>query len=139
MLTLYSEIVINGMSLSSRVIPHIDPYFGTTSSKGEAVDLLISQPELPLQVPKPIFVFLPISIEVFLSISPPLEHDPLSIAHVTVDLEGLHTSRVNSVDSILSASSLIDLLTVTRYGVSRVTCSNDQNPSSSDQCVRIYT
>ena len=57
-------------------------------------------------------------LSVFLSISPPLEHDPLSIAHVTVDLEGLHTSRVNSVDPILSTSSLIDLLTVMRYWVS---------------------
>ena len=101
------------------------------------MELLISQPELPLQVPKPVFVFLPISIdsEVFLSISSPLEHDSLSIVHVTVDLEGLHTSRVDSVDSILSTSSLIDLLTITRYGVSRVTCSNDQNPSSSNQCL----
>ena len=97
--------------------------FSTRQHKPEcqAVDLLQSKPMFVLWISKSFFVIGPVAIEVQLSMSSSLEHDPLSIFHLTKYFEcfGIGTGWCNSVDSILCTSSLINLLTVPRYGIPR--------------------
>ena len=76
-----------------------------------------SKPEFSLEVPKSSDIVSPVPLEILRSISSSLEDSPPSILHITVDVKWFSTSRVNSVDSILSTTSLIGLSTMLIYSV----------------------
>ena len=71
-----------------------------------------SKPELSLEVPKSSNIVCPVPVEILGSISSSLEDSPPSILHIAEDIKRFSTSRVNSVDSILSTTSLIGLSTL---------------------------
>ena len=115
-----SNEAVDGIFVYSFVVGHVNSQLGSTNTECQAVDLLQSKPMFIQWISKSFFVMDPVAIEIQLSM-PSLEHNPLSIAHITRNIKWFQviTSRVNSVDSILSTSSLIDLLTVPRYGIPR--------------------
>ena len=82
----------------------------------EAVDLLQTQPVLPLRVTKASDIVCPSPVKVHFSVLAFLEDHPLSVVHVTPHLEWLDAgaARVNSVDPRRGAASLVHLPTVTR-------------------------
>ena len=132
-----SNGAVDGIFVYSFVVGHVNSQLGGTNTECQAVDLLQSKPMFILWISKSFacgtcpfvslgvlhafFVFGPVPVEVHLNMSSSLEHDPLSIFHVTKYFEwlGIGTVWCNSVDPILSTSSLIDLLTVPRYGIPR--------------------
>ena len=71
-----------------------------------------SKPEFSLEVPKSSDIVSPVPVEIFRSISSSLKDSPPSILHIAEDIKWFSTSRVNSVDSILSTTSLIGLSTM---------------------------
>ena len=70
-----------------------------------------SKPEFSLEVPKSSDIVCPTSVEILRSVSSSLEDSPPSILHIAEDVKRFSTPRVNSIDSVLSTTSLIGLST----------------------------
>ena len=66
--------------------------------------LVQTKPVFSLEVPKSCYVVCPSSVEILRSISSSLGDSPPSILCIAEDIKRFSTSRVNSVDSIMSAT-----------------------------------
>ena len=82
-----SNGAVDGIFVYSFVVGHVNSQLGSTNTECQAVDLLQSKPMFVLWISKSFFIIGPVTIEVQLSMSSSLEHDPLPIFHVTKHFE----------------------------------------------------
>ena len=80
-------------------------------SGGQTVEIFISEPELAFQIPKAIFVRLPIKIEINRTVQTPLENCPTSAVrgHVTQHLCDMCILIVGNADFIVTTRRSVRL------------------------------
>ena len=69
---------------------------------GDTINSVISEPHLAVQLSESVFVILPIAIEVYAAIFPPLNDRPseLTVLELAIDEEGGATAGTNGINAV---------------------------------------
>ena len=80
----------------------------------QAINLVESEPKLPIQISKATFVVLPAAIEINRAVQSLLEHcpPPTGCRLVTIDVEGICVVGVDCIDTAVPFTSSVEFSTV---------------------------